>query len=351
MIELCQADKISYLANVFAICGVDGRFATQEVAVLKEVARRLNVTQDEASAARDRVARGHYELALLSDSRAHRDNLEDMVMAALADGDLQPNESAPIEKLAKALRFAQVDMDMIARRAQTRLDALFKASRNADKTPPAPSAVAPASSARAPLPKASPVAPAPQPVSQEVPAADSADAEPPEPPDTPGPAAAWPGGIAACVRCRAAAQDQAAYCYGEDESLNVWGCRLLQQPWRAGATWLKAGFFRPSGCFVFDREEIGARLAEAAAQVARCPHFDPDAVGRALAALPSQAWPGRRWALRPPEAGEPGTPLTVRRYSQGCMLHARQAVGGVAPVGDLLARRVIRDARRRGSPA
>jgi len=42
--------------------------------------------------------------------------------------------------------------------------------------------------------------------------------------------------------------------------------------------------------------------------------------------------------------------LTVRRYRQGCVLHARQAVGGVAPVGDLLARRVIRDARRRGSP-
>ena len=137
---------------------------------------------------------------------------------------------------------------------------------------------------------------------------------------------------------------------GEGEALNVWGCRLLRQPWRSGAVWLKAGTFRPSGCFVFDREKIRALLAEAAAQVACCPHFHPDAVARALATLPSQAWPGRRWTLRPPEAGEPGTPLTVRRYRQGCVLHARQAVGGVAPVGDLLARRVIRDARRRGSP-
>ena len=349
MIELCQADKISYLANVFAICGVDGRFSPQEVAVLKEVARRLNVTQEEASAARTLVASGHYELALLSDSRARRDNLEDMVMAALADGDLQPKESAPIEKLAKALRFAQVDMDMIARRAQARLDTLFKAARAADKTPTAPAAAATASSARAPLPKASAAAPAPQPAAQEVPAADAEDVEPPAPLETPGPAA-LPGDIAACVRCRVAAQDQAAYCYGEGETLNVWGCRLLQQPWRSGATWLKAGSFRPSGCFVFDRETIRALLAEAAAQVACCPHFHPDAVARALATLPSQAWPGRRWTLRPPEAGEPGTPLTVRRYRQGCMLHARQTVGGVAPVGDLLARRVIRDARRRGSP-
>ncbi|MDD2459607.1 MAG: hypothetical protein WC328_04025 [Kiritimatiellia bacterium] len=350
MIELCQADKISYLANVFAICGVDSRFSAQEVTVLKEVARRLNVTQEEATAARNLVASGHYELALLSDSRARRDNLEDMVMAALADGDLQPKESAPIEKLAKALRFAQVDMDMIARRAQARLDALFKASRNAGKTPPAPAAAAhTSSSTRAPLPKASPAAPASQPVEPEVPAADAEDAEPTAPPEPPGPAA-LPGDMAACVRCRAAAQDQAAYCYGEGESLNIWGCRLLQQPWRSGATWLKAGAFRPSGCFVFDREAIRALLAEAAAQVARCPHFDPDAMERALAALPSQAWPGRRWTLRPPEAGEPGTPLTVRRYRQGCMLHARQAVGGVAPVGDLLARRVIRDARRRGGP-
>jgi len=272
MIELCQADKISYLANVFAICGVDGRFSPQEVAVLKEVARRLNVTQEEASAARTLVASGHYELALLSDSRARRDNLEDMVMAALADGDLQPKESAPIEKLAKALRFAQVDMDMIARRAQARLDTLFKAARAADRTPTAPAAAAPASAA----------APAPQPAAQEVPAADAEDVEPPEPPDTPGPVA-LPDDIAACVHCRAAAQDQAAYCYGEGESLNVWGCRLLQQPWRSGATWLKAGSFRPSGCFVFDRETIRALLAEAAAQVACCPHFHPDAVARALA--------------------------------------------------------------------
>ena len=345
MVQLCEADKISYLANVFAICGVDSRFAPQEVVVLKEVARRLNVSQEEATAARNLVASGHYELALLSDSRARRDNIEDMVMAALADGDLQPKESAPIEKLAKALRFAQVDMDMIARRAQARLDALFKVSRNANQAPSAPTAAVSASSPRAPLPTESSATPAPQPVSQEVPTVDSEDAEPPAMPETPGPAA-LPDDITACVRCRAAAQDQAAYCYGEGGALNVWGCRLLRQPWRSGAVWLKAGTFRPSGCFVFDREKICALLAEAAAQVARCPHFTPEAVVRAIAALPSQAWPGRRWTLRPPEAGEPGTTLTVRRYRHGCMLHARQAVGGVVPVSERLARRIIRDACR-----
>ncbi|HRR32826.1 MAG TPA: hypothetical protein P5026_01885 [Kiritimatiellia bacterium] len=347
MVQLCEADKISYLANVFAICGADSRFSPQEVVVLRDVARRLNVSQMEATAARNLVASGHYELALLSEGRARRDNMEDMVMAVLANGELRPEVSAPIEKLAKTLRYAQVDMDMIARRAQIRLDTLLKASRDTDKKRPSPASatVASASSVRPPMPKEPSAASAPQPVPQEVTDSGAEEAEPSAPPETPSPPA-LPDDITACIRCRAAAQDEEVYCYGESESMNVWGCRLLRQPWLAGATWLKAGAFRPSGCFAFDREAIRALLVQAAVPVRCCPHFDPDAVERAVAALPSLAWPGRCWVLRSPEAGESGTPLTVRRYRQGCVMHARQVVGGVAPVGERLARRIIRDARR-----
>lgn len=338
MIELCRADKISYLANVFAICGVDSRFAPQEVMVLKEVARRLNLTQEEATLARNLVASGHYELALLSDSRARRDNLEDMVMAALADGDLQPQESVPIEKLAKALRFVQVDMDMIVRRAQFRLDALLKTAHAAGKTPPSPPPV--------PQPAAAPV-PTPAPPEMAHPAhSDEAQDEKMSPPSAPPSVPELPADLVACTRCRASAPDQTAYCYGEGETLNVWGCRLLHQPWRVGASWMKAGTFRPSGCFVFDRDAIRALLAEAAAQAAHCPYFDPDAVERALDAMPSQAWPGRRWTLRSPDEGETGTQVTVRRYLHGCMLHTRQPMVGVAPADDRLAGRIIREACR-----
>jgi uncharacterized tellurite resistance protein B-like protein len=348
MVRLCEADKISYLANVFAICGADGSFAPQEVAVLKDVARRLDVSQEEVTAARNLVASGHYELALLSDSRARRDNIEDMVMAALADGELQPKESVPIEKFAKTLRFAQADMDMIARRAQSRLNALFKteriASKKAQPAPPVSPPPSPAATNAAPAPS-----PAPRAAASARPAEPVAVAEE-EPPARPAPSpppVALPAALGACMRCRDAAQDQAAYCYGEGETLNVWGCRLLRQPWCAGAPWLKAGTFRPSGCFVFDREAIRALLARAAAAAVRCPYFDPDAVERALAALPSQAWPGRRWTLSLAETGEPGLPLTVRHYRHGCLLRARQRVSGVAPVGEQLARRIIRDARRK----
>jgi uncharacterized tellurite resistance protein B-like protein len=343
MEQLCEADKISYLANVFAICGADGRVSPREVAVIKDVARRLDVSQAEVTAARNLVASGHYELALLSDFRVRRDNIEDMVMAALADGNLQPQAAAPIEKFAKTLRFAQADMDMIARRAQSRLNALFKKNAHTvSKAPPAPpaapsSAVVNAASAPPPVPQAT--------ISAE-PAEPAVGEAPPARP-VPPPPVALPAAVSACLRCRDAAQNQAMYCYGEGETLNVWGCRLLRQPWCAGAPWLKAGAFRPSGCFVFDREAIRALLDQSVVAAVRCPHFDPDAVECALAALPSQAWPGRRWTLDLAGAGEPGLPLTVRHYRHGCLLHTRQRVSGVAPVGERLARRIIRDARRR----
>ena len=340
MEQLCEADKISYLANVFAICGADGCVSPREVAVMKDVASRLNVSQKEITAARNLVASGHYELALLSDFRVRRDNIEDMVMVALADGNLQPQAAAPIEKFAKTLRFAQADMDMIARRAQSRLNLLFKTARAADRaTPVSPSPVANVASAPPPMPQAATSAePAEVPVVAETPPA----ARP-----APSPPVALPAAVSACLRCRDAAQDQAAYCYGEGETLNVWGCRLLCQPWCVGAPWLKAGTFRPSGCFVFDRDAIRALLAQAAVSAVRCPHFDPDAVERALAALPSQAWPGRRWTLSLAKVGEPGLPLTVRHYRHGCLLRTRQRVSGVAPVGEQLARRIIRDAHRK----
>jgi uncharacterized tellurite resistance protein B-like protein len=375
MTGLCSVDKITYLANVFAICGADGRFVPQEVEVLKDITQRLGVTQEEAAAARRLVARGHFEFALLSENRARRDNLEDMVMAALADGVLDEKESKPIEKMAKALRFAQADMDKVSAHAQLRLDLMRKARR-----PPAGQATQkmPPLSAARPAPLSSAVRPAPSaPVQkaagpdarygearlEQAPAAPSAPEPPvadaPPPPPSPPPSPPPPPHVVrhqtveACMCCRAASADPQGYCFGDGETSNVWGCRLLCQPWCAGAAWLSAGTFRPSGCFVFDRRAVRALLAEGLALAAGCPHLDPAYVAQALAALPSRAWPGRRWTLRRPADGEQGLVLTVRRHHHGCVLHTKQAVVGVEPAGGALARRVIRDACRaagRGMP-
>jgi len=340
MSELCSADKVSYLANVFAICGADGRVTAPEVAVLKDVARRLNVTQAEVDVARNMIASGHYEMSIISDSRARRDNLEDMVMAALADGTIHEKESGPIEKLAKALRFVQADMDMLSRRAQHRLDGVLGAQAAADKK----KAAAPQAS---PPPKPDPAPPP----AEETPEAPAAEPEPePEPETAPAapvrPCDSRPSDVMACMRCRVASANSAGYCFGAGDALNVWGCRLLNQPWSAGSEWLTAGTFRPSGCFVFDRDAIRRLLDARTGSVACCPFFATAPVAQALAALPSQAWPGRRWKLRRSEGFETSTFLDVRRYAHGCMLHTKQSVAGVDPVGDALARRVIRDACR-----
>ena len=163
------------------------------------------------------------------------------------------------------------------------------------------------------------------------------------------PPQARPQAVETCMRCRASSTDPESYCFGSGGELNVWGCRLLRQPWRPGAAWLSAGVFRPSGCFVFDREAIEGELAEGRALAAGCPCFSASHVAHALAALPSRAWPGRRWRPRRSEEGNGREyMLTVRQSRHGCVLHARQPVSGVEPVGDALARRVIRDACRAG---
>jgi hypothetical protein len=98
---------------------------------------------------------------------------------------------------------------------------------------------------------------------------------------------------------------------------------------------------------VFDRDAIREQLVSGWARAAQCPHFDPAYVDHALAALPSCAWPGRRWSRRRVEdGGGHGVVRAVRQHRHGGVLHTKRTVAGVEPVGDALARRVIRDACR-----
>lgn len=382
--------RAGYLANVLAIARADGRVGPDELRVFDAVAHRIKASAADKVYAHTLTEGGQYRFLILDDLTTRLANLEDMLLMGLADGAVQPAESAPLEKLTAALGFSQVDVDMALRRATGRLSKLLKHPvAGAPAPPPLPAPARSAAPVRATLAslKASlhrkpgtPSAPraptqmivAPWASKRSTPEAIAAGAAaesapvtsvpvlsvPVPPPEAPAPQAqsveAPPDAALEtplwrrCMAARAHAADPDAYCHGLlTDDPNVWGCRLAGMPLMPGADWLACGAFRDARTFVFDHEAIRDLLRERLTAAGDCPHLDAGRVARALAAFPDRASPGPRWMYRraTSEDGD-GLPVTQTTYVHGCPVLAQLTARCLDPLGDGAGRRIRRDAGR-----
>ncbi len=384
--QLPKENLPSYLANVLSIAKIDGEVSQAESYVLRKIIHRVGGTQQDLISAGKLLASGSYTLRLADSAQERMDNLQDMVMVALSDGDASPQETAPIERIAAQMRYTQADINLAVRRAELELKKLkqVKAPRKpTPKThrspapPPIPAKPSPPIPAKPPPPipeapreavckepkpvpkdkilnhetpeeqspsdrEIQPLAPEPEPT------VDAIEANPPAQATTVS-SDLISSTIKHCMECRSASDNPTAYCFGLPEGpINPWGCRQSKMPWQADAIWLGWGHFRDDVTFVFDKKTIVARLAANLTDALNCPHLDTEYTETAFDCLPSRATIGERWNYRKADtADEDADALSVNQYIHGCTLSTHMSVSGVDPIETRDAEIIIRNAARK----
>jgi len=384
-----KADIPLYLANVLHVAGLDRRRGARESAVWDTVVERLGATDEDVAAAGRLLQGSGNNIFLPRSTHARMENLQDMLMMALADGRITPQEAGPIERVARTMRYTQADVDLALKRAESELRKIQRAadrkrraaeaaaSQRSQETPvsasaPSQAAVPPplppkrSVAGGAPVEDASEDAAGQLPVDSE-PYADTTDAatvEPPQPADEDAavPAADLPAEpvppveqavnlpdrVRLCAAACAAAEDRRGYCFGlPDGELNPWGCRLSGLDWSDGADWFKAGRFRDASTFEFDKREIAERLSGNLSVVTGCPYFSEKFAEYAFEALPRRVTIGERWAYRTPDSADDAEIIETVEYIYGCPLRKTVFSDGVTPRGGYDAYKIIRKAAKR----
>jgi uncharacterized tellurite resistance protein B-like protein len=370
-----NANRAAYLANVLCIAKINDTVAPAESIVVRSIIHRIGATQQDLVAAGKLLSSGNFGVQVSESLALRMDNLQDMVMVALADGDVSETEGAPIEKLAKAMHYSQADIDLAVTRAK---HALAKIGVSTSGTLPAPPIPSPKTAKREPrsrksstrrrswrdeitkaksvppLPDPTPAKAAPKPASVSAPEPTVSSTEPEETleavhhvaPPPPGPAATR---AQACAACRATCKTPTAYCFGAAEGpVNPWGCRLSGMLWEQDAVWLSLGHFRDDVTFVFDKRLIAKRLASNLADVLDCPHLDTAFTEAAFDCLPERVCIGIRWQYQKVvETDAEGTTVRQTHYIHGCAVSSTAKVDGVDPVGTREALKIIRKAAKR----
>ncbi|MDP6525976.1 MAG: hypothetical protein QGI24_06295 [Kiritimatiellia bacterium] len=121
-----RAEKVVYLANVLTIAGADDVVALQEKLAIRWIISRIEADASVVEDATRLLASGDYKLKPLGTPSQRSANIEDMIMVALSDGKLDSSEIKPIEKMTDVLGYVQADMDMMVKKAQSRLRKIVK---------------------------------------------------------------------------------------------------------------------------------------------------------------------------------------------------------------------------------
>ncbi|MDA0989677.1 MAG: hypothetical protein O3A51_02875 [Verrucomicrobia bacterium] len=373
---LSRVDRVNYLANVLSIAHADGEMTRKEGLAVVDIAERIGADEHDLDSAKRLLNGGDYGLRLLQDPARRLDNVQDMVMVALADGTPQEIETGPVEKMAGILKFSQADMDMIVKRAEADVHRVLRASQRdaqASRSPfdslgsqgddaakDIPMPALPELTTLPPLQTAMPATPPPikpkqatKSFRQDREASDAARAaranqravvEAPEP-------APAPQGLtlAACMAAHDQSDEPRTYCFGGGSgTCNPWGCRFAGMNWEPGAAWLRQGTFRDDTTFVFDKEAIRETLSTNVAPARECPHLREAYMDAALRALPSRASTLGRWRYRPARSSEEGArSVTMLETIHGIAVASQAVVNGLDPVGIRDAEIVIQRASNR----
>ena len=385
---IAKADLPAYLANVMRIATAGGKVAATESFVLQSIFNRLGATEADLTAARQLLARGNEKIYLPKTTNSRMDNLQDMVMVALADGVVTPMESEPIEKIAKVMNYTQADIDLSLRRAETELgkinrrrgqssrrseqkpkterkrswreeEKISEQKRNPERRrsrrdspkekrqvepPPLPPAAAPP-----PKPKPVEIEKPPQPEVELPPPSDSAAPQPPAPPkELPQPINKSEA-LADCIKCRNESEHPETYCFGLPAGpLNPWGCRFSNMPWTTVANWMKLGHYSDEVTFIFDKKSIAEQLSTNLSGILDCPHLNTEYIETAFDSLPKRVTIGERWGYNEVDRDSLDA-VTIKTigYIHGCAVTKTVNADGIIPIGIRDALKIVRKASRK----
>ena len=323
------------------------------------------------------------------------DNLQDMVMVALADGSVSSRESDPIERVAEAMHYSQADVGLAVKRAKLALqklqnepaplplevkakpttqtpprthtsDSNRKSSRKqhaqpqerrrswrqdaTDTIPESPPEIIQSQSVpEKAQPPTLPQMEAPESITEPLPATliqETATPPPPQEEIEKRPETATR--VQTCSSNRTKSDTPDTYCFGAAEGpLNPWGCRLSKMAWVRDAAWMRLGHFRDDVTFIFDKRAIAQQLASNLADILDCPYLNIDFTEAAFDCLPARVSVGERWHYQYAEASDAdSTTVKETHYVHGCAVTSNATVEGVNPVGSRDAQKIIRKAAK-----
>ena len=361
-----RKERAEYLANVLSVMDSGRHPSRREAVVLDYIAREIGADKSDLRRARDVLTTSEHRLHMLPDSDARLPNLEHMVMLALADGNVDGHEAEPIEKIARALSYSQIDINMMVRRAKSKLQKLGGSSAQPTRTisrrkrssttdvPVARRWKEPSTGSQEQAARAKPKAvPAPVAVTSPPPPEPESDPVPPAEPLPPPVQQAAPNPVEACRKNRQASLNPEEYCFGCGSGrINIWGCRLIGMDWVPGAEWFRSGYFRDDATFVFDKADLVKRVTFGFRACQSCPHIHIEHIETAFELLPSRACTIGRWTHHKAERGDPhAKKVVVKKNLHGCETRQQMLVDGVSPVGTRGALKIIKQAVRKSRVA
>ena len=102
---LSNSEKITYLANLYAVARADGSISPNEVRAIEDAQKRIKATKAAMKKAEALAESSNNATSLVERLSMCIANLEDMVLVALIDGALDRAEAPLITGFAKSIGF------------------------------------------------------------------------------------------------------------------------------------------------------------------------------------------------------------------------------------------------------
>lgn len=346
---LTNDEKITYLANLYAVARADGSVSPNELRAIEASQKQIKATKTALKKAESLAESSNNATGPMQRLSMNIANLEDMVLVALVDGSLDRAEAPVITGFAKSIGITNDLLKRIVGQAKRVVTEM-----TATRVCPGCSATAPGDAKFCPdcgdsltqSDKESAVA-----ITYDIPktgftiefaestasgfgdAVRKADAAPIHSICVKAKKswymAAWPKeqiievlaivrdlkgmrnrkvwvdgeetrwdevfGFAWCSDERGSAYRPNEYCFGiSDKQLNTWGCRQIRMEWNSWADWFSYGSFKKGGLikgdpkFVFDKKRIRHELETNLFRFRHCPHIDFALIDAVLTSFPDE---------------------------------------------------------------
>lgn len=378
--SLTDAEKVAYLANLYAVARADGLVSPNEVQAIESAQKRIRARKALLSKADTAASETDFSPSLVGPLSVRVANLEDMVVVSLVDGALDDAEKPLVAAFAKKVGITNDQLKMIVSEAKQRIS-----STDAKRACP---------NCSSPVPRTSKFCPecgvsleesdkaAAVPVSYDIPhtgitiefaestASGFADglrrakaapvhAECVKGKKTwymaswlkeqvmeaaklasdlkgmrnrkvwvDGEESRWDEvfGFTWCSDERESAYRPDEYCFGlADKRLNIWGCKNARMDWSQWASWLSYGEFKKAGLlegrhvFAFDKKRIRHELENNLFHFRFCPYLDFPHIEAVLDVLPDEVevTPNGEWAYKQDYSESPGSIRVRAKLTEG----------------------------------
>ncbi len=158
-------------------------------------------------------------------------------------------------------------------------------------------------------------------------------------------------GFSWCANQRDHAYNPVEYCFGKDENrINPWGCKQARMDWTEWSTWFSLGHWEQSGLlnkravWVFDKDRIRHDLATNIHRFRFCPYLREKFIEAVVISIPEKIEISENgpWKFNTAFEETPGAIKVVQREGDGNFSYAREFYAdGVCPRGLLPLKEIL----------